>query len=224
VLQLKLLILFNVVTLLVAVHYLLLTFDTPMFATTLFYIVMWIVSIVMLIWIRLYYGEIKWLDYDEDPTRAHFLTWLGGLAGVVAAASIVPRIVSQVAFPTAIYVPSPKRMLAQGTVFDLWSLASDALFNICLVANAEETMKVAAHTALYNSTKNEWLSIILPVAVWSISHGYLAYTGPLQLPLITAAFVAGIILFLVLKFTRSLLAAILVHGIYNALTLILSLI
>jgi membrane protease YdiL (CAAX protease family) len=216
----KLLILFNVVTLLVAVHYLLLTFDTPMFATTMFYIVMWIVSVVMLIWIRLYYGEIKWLDYDEDPTRAHFTTWLGGLAGVVAAASIVPRIISQVALPSVIYVPSPKRMLAQGTPLDLWSLASDVLFNLCLVANSEETMKASAHTALYNSTKNEWISTLVPIAVWSISHGYIAYTGPLQLPLIAAAFTAGIILFLVLKYTRSLLAAILVHGVYNVITLV----
>lgn len=220
----KLLILFNVLTLLVAVHYLLLTFDTPMFATTLFYIVMWIVSIVMLIWIRIYYSEVKWLDYDEDPTRKHFLTWLAGLAGVVVAASLIPRIVSQVAFPTAIYVPSPKRMLAQGAVLDLWSLTSDVLYNICLVANSEETMKTAAHTALYNSTKNELLSIVLPVTVWSVSHGYVAYVGPLQLPLIVAAFTAGIILFLEVKYTRSLLAAILVHGVYNALTLIVSLV
>jgi membrane protease YdiL (CAAX protease family) len=43
------------------------------------------------------------------------------------------------------------------------------------------------------------------------------------LPLIAAAFAAGIVLFLVLKYTRSLLAAILVHGVYNALTLIVAL-
>jgi len=217
---LKLLILFNVVTLLVAVHYLLLTFDTPMFATTLFYIVMWIVSVVMLIWIRMYYGEVKWLDYDEDPTRKHFTTWLGGLAGVVVAASVVPRILEKVALTSVIYVPAPKRMLAQGMPLDLWSLASDILFNICLVALSEESFKCAAHTALYNSTKNEWISALIPIAVWALSHGYVAYTGALQLPLIAAAFAAGIILFLALKHSRSLLLVTLIHGFFNCLVLI----
>lgn len=216
----KLLILFNVVTLLVAVHYLLLTFDTPMFAITMFYIIMWIVSTVMLIWMRMYYGESRWLDYDEDPGRGHLTTLLGGLAGVTAAASIVPKIIEKVAFASVIYVPSPKQMLAQGAPLDLWNLASDILFNLTLVAAAEETLKTVAHTALYNSTKNEWLSAIIPVAIWSISHGYKAYVGAFQFPLIMAAFAAGIILFLVLKYTRSLLAAVLVHGLYNSLTLI----
>ncbi|MEM3622811.1 MAG: CPBP family glutamic-type intramembrane protease [Candidatus Bathyarchaeia archaeon] len=216
----KLLILFNVVTLLVAVHYLLLTFDTPMFATTLFYIIMWIVSTVMLIWMRIYYGETKWLDYDEEPTREHVTSWLGGLAGVIAAAAVVPRIIEQVVFTSVIYVPSPKRMLA-ATPFDMWSLMSDVLFNICLVALAEETMKTASHIALYNSTKNEWISILVPVGVWAILHGYTAYVGALQFPLIAAAFTAGVIIFFVQKHTRSLLAATLLHGAYNSIILLL---
>lgn len=215
----KLLILFNVVTLLVAVHYLLLTFDTPMFATTLFYIVMWIVSTVMLIWMRIYYGETKWLDYDEDPTREHFTSWLGGLVGVVGAAAVVPRIIEQ-AFASVIYVPSPKRMLA-ATPLDLWSLMSDVLFNICLVALAEETMKTASHIALYNSTKNEWISILIPVGIWAVLHGYTAYTGPLQFPLIAAAFAAGLVIFFLEKHTRSLLAATLLHGTYNSIILVI---
>jgi membrane protease YdiL (CAAX protease family) len=219
---LKLFILFNVLTLLISIHYLLLTFDTPMFATTLFYIVMWIASDVMLIWMRLYYGEIKWLDYDEDPTRKHFTTWLGGLAGVVVAASVVPRILEKVALTSVIYVPSPKRMMAQGMPLDLWSLASDMLFTLCLCALAEETMKVAAHTALYNSTKNEWLSAIIPIAIWGVIHGYVAYTGPLQLPLIAAAFAAGIIMFLALKRSRSLLLVVLVHGFFNILVILMT--
>jgi membrane protease YdiL (CAAX protease family) len=213
--------LFNVVTLLVGIHYLLLTFDTPMFATTLFYIVMWIASVVMLIWIRLYYGEIKWLDYDEDPTRKHFTTWLGGLAGVVVAANIIPRILEKVALTSVIYVPSPKRMMAQGMPLDLWSLASDMLFNICLVALAEESLKCAAHTALYNSTKNAWISTILPIAFWGFSHGYLSYVGSMQLPLILAAIAAGVVLFYTLKRGRSLLIPVLIHGSFNIIVILL---
>jgi len=212
---LKLLILFNVVTLLVAVHYLLLTFDTPMFATTLFYIVMWIVSVVMLIWIRMYYGEVKWLDYDEDPTRKHFTTWLGGLAGVIVAASVVPRIFQGLG--TAIYVPP-----LAGAPLDVWSLASGLLFTICLTANAEETFKTVAHTAIYQATRNEWFAILLPIAVWSLAHAYLAYTGALQVPLVLAAFVSGIVLFFTLKHSKSLLLTVLVHSGYNALVILLT--
>jgi len=105
---------------------------------------------------------------------------------------------------------------------DLWSLASDILFNICLVSLSEETFKCAAHTALYNSTKNEWISALIPIAVWALSHGYVAYTGALQLPLIAAAFAAGIILFLALKHSRSLLLVTLIHGFFNSLILIIA--
>jgi len=146
-----------------------------MFATTMFYVVMWMGSLVLLLWIHIYYGEVKWLDFDEDPGRGSFITWLGGFVGVVVAASLVPRIMQTPQGIGAIYVPQPKTMLSAGQPLDLWSLTSDILFNLCIVANSEETMKLAGILTIYKTTNNEVLSVGIPVGAWAILHAYISY-------------------------------------------------
>ncbi len=217
----KLLILFNVLSLLVGIHYLLVSFDTPMFATTLFYIVMWSGSLMLLIWMRTYYGEIKPVDYDDDPTRANLGTLILTTFGIICAANIIPRILQGLNL-SVLYVPQIKTALAVSSGLSLLDVASEVLFTFCLVANAEETLKTAAVTALFKATGNELVSFAVPTGVWSVLHGYISYVGGTMVMFIVAAFACGIILFYALKRSRSLLLVTMAHGIYNTFVILMA--
>jgi len=155
---------FNVVTGLAAVHYLLKTQGTPLEPTTWVYIIMWVLSLVMLLWLRVYGNERGDLvDYEDD-----------------------------------------------------------LLYNFVLVAPAEENVKLMGMLALYRKTQNELLSVGLPVGVWAALHAYHAYLGEVMPILVASAFLSGLILFAVLKYTQSLENAIISHGLYNSLVVLTS--
>jgi len=84
-------------------------------------------------------------------------------------------------------------------------------------------MKLMSIIALYRKTRNEPISVGVPVGIWACFHGYYSYVGALMWPLIAAAFASGIILYLTMKYTRSLLNAIIAHGAYNCLVVLTSL-
>jgi hypothetical protein len=211
----KLLILFNVIALLVAVHYLLITSGTPMFGTTMFYVVTWIGSLILIVWFTVAYGKETWLAWENDPSRKDFPTWVGALALIIVLSSLVPRLWTGLTV-SSLYAPSPARTLAASGSTDWLSLASDVLFNFCLVANAEEPLKLTAHLALYKTTGSQVVSIILPIGGWAVLHAYRAYPGALMLPLVVTAFVSGIVIFMLMWRTGSLLNAVLVHGAFNS--------
>ena len=137
----------------VMAHFLLESVETPQFfSVVVVYALIWMASLILLIWIRQYYREISWLDYDENLRRSHIhLIMLG-----VAAIYVVEAVVSS---PFGgIYVP---HILQFATAT---GIAASVLFNIVLIANAEEKMKLAGHLALYEYLKNnpyrEQLSLI----------------------------------------------------------------
>jgi membrane protease YdiL (CAAX protease family) len=215
------LLLFFVFTALAAIHYLLKTKGTPLEAPTWLFLLMWVLSMVMLIWLRLYGGEREdAVDYDEDLNRRHLPVLVAAIAGIIVVASVIVSISGLV--QSALVVPRPGAVLSQMPA-SAPAIIDDLLYNFVLVAPAEETMKLMGIIALYRKTRNEPLSVSVPVGIWSAFHGYYSYVGQLMWPLIAAAFAAGFILYLSMKHTRSLLNAIIVHGSYNCLVILESL-
>jgi membrane protease YdiL (CAAX protease family) len=211
----------NVVTGLAVIHFLLKTKDTLLEAATWFYAMTWIISLVMLLWMQVYHGQPSprdVTDYDENLSRNH-LPWLfGGVAAVVIVSSVLVAGFTR----SALYVPRPSAVLSSVPLSSA-ALIDDLLYNFVLVAPAEETMKLMGIMALYQKTRNEWISVAVPVGIWAGLHGYFAYVGGLMPVLIFSAFLSGLVLYVVMRQTGSLLNAVLAHAAFNSLIVLSSL-
>jgi len=214
------LLLFFVVTALAAIHYLLKTKGTPLEVPTWLFLLMWILSLVMLLWLRMYGGEREDpVDYDEDLKKENLPVLIASIGGMIIASSLIVSVSGLV--QSAIVIPRPGAVLSQ-VPSSAPALIDDLLYNFVLVSPAEETMKLMGIIALYRKTRNEALSVSFPAGIWACFHGYYSYVGALMWPLIAAAFASGITLYLTMKYTRSLLNAIIAHGAYNCLVILTS--
>lgn len=215
------LIAFNVLIGLAAVHFLVEEEGTYLWNTTLAYVIIWIMSLILLLWLRFYGGERgDIVDYDENLARDQL-----PIVGVAIAVMVVVSSVLISGFGlvrSALYVPQPAAALNLGQSNTV-SILDDLLYNIVLVAPAEESLKLVGILALYRKTQNELISIIVPVGFWAVLHAYQSYMGPSMPIMVISAFVSGIILFLVLKYTRSLLNAQFAHSGYNGIIVLASL-
>jgi len=211
----------NVITGLAVIHFLLKTKGTPLETATWFYAMTWLISLIMLLWIQMYQGHPSSsgvTDYDENLRRKD-LPWLfGGLAGMVIVSSVLVAGFTR----SALCVPRPGAVLSAAAPMSTAALTDDLLYNFVLVAPAEETMKLMSILALYGKTRNKWLSVAFPVGIWAVLHGYFAYVGPLMLVLIASAFISGLILYVVMQQTSSLLNAVLCHACFNSLVILFS--
>jgi membrane protease YdiL (CAAX protease family) len=209
------LLLYFAVTALGVVHFVLKTKGTAMESVTMAFALMWVMSLALLMMLRIYggpsgqHGDI--VDYDENLEREHLPILLGSVAAIAVVNILLVRGFAK----TSIYVPKPS--LSQVTTFA--PILDDVLYNLVLVAPAEECVKLMAILTIYRKTRNEIISVAVPVGVWAISHAYLAYLGANMPVLVVSAFLSGIILYLVLKYTESLLNAIIAHSLYNILVL-----
>jgi len=120
-------------------------------------------------------------------------------------------------------VPRPSLTQAPG-IFGSSTVLDDVLYNFFLVSQAEESVKLMAILALYRKTKNEILSAGLPIGAWAIFHAYMAYVGQGMDMFLIAAFLSGIVLYVVLRQTKSLLNAVIAHGIFDTIVILSSLI
>jgi len=215
------LIIFNVLVGLVGINFLIKTTGTYLWNTTLVYMTIWIMSLILLLWLRFYGGEKgDVVDYDENLERAHLPIIGIAITGMVIVSSVL---VSGFGFAqSAIYMPRPGLALNLGQL-NTAGLIDDLLYNMVLVAPAEESMKLVGILALYRKTGNAPVSVAAPVGFWAVLHTYLSYNGPMMWVLVLSAFISGIILFAVLKFTSSLLNAQIAHSGYNSIVILASL-
>ena len=212
------LIIFNVLVGLAAVHFLLKTLGTYLEKATWVFLTMWIMSLVLLVWLRVYGGERgDIVDYDENLKRDHLPIIFGAVAAMVIVSSVLVSSFTR----SAIYVPRPGLALSLGHLSTA-GLVDDLLYNVVLVAPAEESMKLVGILALYRRTRNTPISVAAPVGFWAVLHAYQSYQGELMPILVFSAFLSGIILFLVLKYTRSLLNAQIAHAGFNSIVILMS--
>ncbi len=217
------LIIFDMITALGIVHFLLKTSGTSLEIVTQIYALMWVMSLIILMMLRVYGGPGGQIgdavDYDENIQRSH-LPWLIGSIAVIAIVNgLAASAVSQ-GLRLSSYVVRPSLAQAAGTFTGTATILDDVLYNFFLVAQAEETVKVMATLAIYRKTRNLWLSAGLPIGVWAAFHGYLAYIGGGMDVFLISAFISGVILFVVLLKTKSLINAVISHGAWNCIVLL----
>lgn len=190
--------------------------DTP------FYSGMLVIFLIVLLWLKQDHTESQQLiDYDENLHFESFLWIFLGVIGCYFMSSMMVRQFTQ----SSIWVPKHNLEVTYGG-FQLSGFWNDLLFQLVLVAPAEELCKLALHLAFYMKLKGAFgegtakvASIGVPIFFWSMLHIYRAYTGPQMATMLAAAFVGGLIIFAVMYKTRSLMAAILTHAGYNVLVL-----
>lgn len=189
--------------------------DTP------FYAGMLVIFLVTLMWLRQYGKEDSYrmlVTYDENLHTSSFLWIAVGILSVFIISSVITRSYAS----SSIWVPSHNLEMTYLASFQLSGFWNDVLFQLVLVAPAEELCKLGLHLAFYLKLKETFsegiarmTSIALPIALWAVLHSYRAYVGPNQLELMFAAFVGGLVIFGVMYKTKSLMSAILVHSGYN---------
>ena len=191
---------------------------------TQFYLSMMLISLVVIVWLRQYYQEPDQLvDYDENLSLYSLALVGGGVVGIVAAASFFVSAFAK----SLIYVPMHNLGLEFGQL-QLSGYWNDVLFQVVLVAPAEECVKLVVHLSFFIWLKGflsrglaRVFAIAGPIGFWALLHTYRnpSYMGTNMWIMVGAAFLGGLIIFAVLHHTKSLLAAILCHAGYNCVVI-----
>ncbi len=189
---------------------------------TNFYLSLEMMGLVVLLWMRFYYKDSDQLvvyDQNLNPTSLAYIA--GGVAAIVLISSFITSSVSK----SILYVPMNRLGMSFGQ-FQLSNFWDDILFQLVLVAPAEELTKLVVHLSFYIWLRQSigegiarFVAILAPIGFWAVLHTYRnpAYMGSDMWIMVTAAFLGGIIIFAVTKYTKSLLAGILTHFAYNSI-------
>jgi len=190
---------------------------------TQFYISLLLVSLVVIVWLEKH-NEKPVVAYTENLTLEKLAIVLGGVLGCLAVSTFFTSTFLQ----SVLYVPMQKLDLTYGG-FMLPAFWTDVLFTFVLVVTAEECTKLVIILALYTWLRDrfgagfsKWTAVAIAIGGWTLLHVYSnpeTYGGPQAWVYLTAAAICGVIMFLVLQYTHSLLATMLVHFGYNATVL-----
>ncbi len=204
-------------------HSLLLTQGTPWESTTWFYIMMWVSSMIILLWTWVSFRETSQYDYNEALTSNKFYLIIGGYIAMLIISSVMVSSYTQ----SSIWVPQPNQTLSLGGL-SLSTIINDMLFTFALVANSEEVLVLGIMQVLrrwLTTVKSlplwsvSHLAIIIPRVGWGLLHAYVSYLGPLQLLLVVSAIVSGCIMSYIAYYQKlkveSLLGAVFMHGLFN---------
>ena len=193
-------------------------------------------------WIVVAFGLsafVAWYSLEDEPTPFEYLAnfnletvkWIGlGIAGLFASSLVFAGLVfKDMLSVTHYYFVAPELTSAFFPFIPaLTSPLNTLLWQLFLVANAEETVKFAFQSALYDRFDHNWgvdaatiLGFGIPIIIWASMHTMLSYTSGNILGQVVAAVAAGIVLTVVMYKTKSLMAAIVVHAAYNTLLTIM---
>ena len=210
---------------LTAIHYYTKTQGTPQEALITFFIIVWLSSFLALLALKVYAreGRSEIVDYDENLQRWHLDYIIAGLLGVELVAFAFSFLAGQVTTVRATVVPFSSMWVPQMSL----RFYDDILFNLGLVATAEESSKILAIKAfsmkLGDTRNGRILSVFGPVAFWALLHGYNSYVGygeAVMWLMITSAFISGLIMYYAVKETKNILVAFIIHGLHNALVVL----
>lgn len=211
-----------VLTGLAIIHFLLKTKNTVMEEVTWVFTLMWVIAFGLLVWLKVTKQQGKdVVDWEANLEKQHLLIVLGAVAGMLVTSTIVVSAYwASLHEKSVLWIPRPSQVLGELSLVS--ELTDDLLYNFVLVAPAEECMKLAGVLAIYRFSRNEFVSVGLPVGFWAVLHSYQAYLGPLQAILVISAFLSGLFLYVVLRTTKSLENAIVSHAIYNGIIVLLA--
>jgi len=210
--------------LLTAIHYSTKTQGTIYEGMVEFFLYIWLASFISLIAIKMYAKEKKEvMDIDENLQIWHLDYIFAGLLAVEMIAVLFSMIAVQAqSIVQAMYVP-----VLSAVAPLTFQFYDDILFNIGLVATAEELSKAVMTRLFYmrlsDSSSGRAFSVLVPIAFWSLLHGYQAYVSlgeVVMYVMIAGAFCAGLVMYWVWKETQNILAAIIVHGFHNSIVIV----
>lgn len=194
------------------------------FPDTQFYVSLYLLSVVVVIWASHYRQEASPFVFDQNLGLTAFAYIAIGTVAVLTVSTVLVRqFVS-----SSLYVPTTQLQMQLPSGIELPPFWADVLFNVALVAPAEEFGKLVTSISLYNAVKGTFgdftgkvVSTAIPVFSWAILHTYRNpdYQGTYMAVLVGTACAAGAIMYVVLWKTKSLLAPIFVHALYNAIIL-----
>jgi len=189
-----------------------------------FYVSLLLVSLLVIVWMHTYRKDGGQLvEYDHDLTSLSLFLIAGGTVGVLTSASFL---VSSFA-KSSLYVPTAGLALSVGglTIPQFWT---DVLFQFTLVAPSEESSKLVTQLSMFDWLHDKFgmeiakvTSICAPIMFWAVLHTYqnTQYMGEHMAVMVGTAFVAGLIMYAVMHYTKSLLGAVFVHSLYNCIIL-----
>lgn len=153
-------------------------------------------------------------EYYADLTFSGLLNVFVALVAMIFVSSLLTGIAAQ----SVLYYPTVFTTLgsigAATSVFT--AFLGEFVFQLSAVATGEESLKFIAYSAL-KSRYGRFLATVLAVGFWAGFHAIRAYSNIL---LIIPAFICGIILVCLLEYTKSLIAPIIAHGVYNSICFI----
>lgn len=195
------------------------------FPNTEFYLVLMILSLVGLMWLKHYHKDWEFpFDFDENLSFQKWIWVIGGVVAIYGISAFFAGISTPTGqFDPVIFIPMFGYAIYYLGAYQLPTYINDMLFNITLVSPAEELCKLVSTTALFlflgryfiDKRVNIGISVGIPNFFWAILHVYKnpAYIGNYWF--VASAFCSGLILYVVLWKTQSILASILSHGLYN---------
>ena len=191
---------------------------------TPFYASMLVVFLLLLVWMKTYFNDsthARLVDFDENLHPEAIIWIAGGIVGTYLVAAVLTRAFTS----SALFVPSHMAELSYFG-FQMSPMWNDILFQLTLVAPAEELSKLVVMLAIYLRMKGAFgesmsrlVALLVPISFWSLMH---VYRNPeWSMVTIVAAVCAGLIMYGVMYKTKNLLGAILTHAGYNIIVILM---
>jgi len=199
--------------------------------TIVVFAIIWFGSLVTITRFELKYGEPEDIggrpDYDENLDLIKVFQIVIGIFVLIAITSLIGKMKTGI-----LYIPQPPPPL-----FALQTTAQTAIHNsfwqVFVVSPAEENLRLSlavylikrlegvfGESAIMGFRFNEVFGAGFPTIAWGMLHGQLAYAG--DVISVVAAIVAGMVLYVFLQISNSLLVPVGIHAGYNIVVLLLS--
>lgn len=205
--------------------FILVGFNTSAEATTIAFMLMFAISLIGLIAMKLYLGgdDEEPIPFDKNPGLKGIA--LGLFLGVVilliniVAVSLVSGLsllpsgfgpLTGINYNSILFVPQffSSAQVGQSSILD------NAVFQVILTAPGEEGLKAAMLYGMYMLTHSEALSVSFAVGIWAAFHIILVQFSLYEVGL---AILSGVIMYAGWRYTGSILTPILSHGAYDGM-------
>jgi membrane protease YdiL (CAAX protease family) len=193
-------------------YFILKTYNAPaLFSATLAFTVMASVSLFAALYTQAEEAYYENLDLME------LLYVVVAVGGMIAVGSIFTGIIGA----SVLYYPTVFSSLATvgGASSIFTSFLGEMVYQFSAVATGEELLKFVAYTELKNRYKSMVLAVAISVGFWAGFHALQAYKNVYY---VIPAFFCGLILLYLLETTKSILAPIIAHGLYNTISILAS--
>jgi len=195
--------------------------DQPMVNTIFGFFAMWAASTIGILFYMHTYGEPELgaayrIDFDENLNLRSIIVIVGGIIALFVIAMVFATLKTGLFF-----IPFISTVPAISILDPVKRVASEGAWQIFNVAYGEEMLKLVAILALtqrFQSLGDPYREIFgagIPIVGWAMLHAQLAYAGDMIMT--TAAGCAGVVLYIQMRTTKSVLVSIITHGTYNTI-------